>query len=394
MSDINFLENQKRDESAKRESKKENFAWSDPKKESVAPAKNFFSFLPFIGKKPLSAKSAFLPVDKSKIKKSREETLNLIKSSQAAEHGANGEKKSFFSNVPEIFKKQNEFKKDVLVDYQRVFNSEKENKNKIRAMPDAGPEAARGNSGFVKWLKKKIISLNEKKREAAKIIKSVNPADSEILSRGKQTDPEKTRTEEKIAISPEEPAQSVLETNLIRGEIVTFFDWRSKIAVLISAIFMPIFLIAAVYSGLALHKKSSREKNLAQAEKFAGLERAVAQEEASLKEISSFQTQLGIVSKVFDQHIYWTNFFNFLEDNTIKNVYFTGFEGDTSGNYVMDALASDYASISEQVKVFKNNEKVTFVEASGGQTVAGDGTNKTMVKFSLKFSIPKSVFTE
>ena len=97
---------------------------------------------------------------------------------------------------------------------------------------------------------------------------------------------------------------------------------------------------------------------------------------------------------MFGQHIYWTNFFKFLEDNTIKDVYFTGFAGDTGGRYSLNALANNYGNIAEQVNVLKNNKKVTAVEAAAGELVSGDRDNATKVKFTLNFSISKSIFTE
>ncbi|MFH1254953.1 MAG: hypothetical protein V1667_00530 [bacterium] len=329
MPDINFLDNKKQEEDQKLKNiQEEKIAWSEPEKQELLRKKRVFSFLPFFGLKTGE--------NKSKIKKSRKEILSLIKRHENSKPVQEKKRANIFSGLAEKFKKQLNHK-DALLDYQRVFNSEKNNKKSVEAVKPIPAEPA-----------------------------------------GKA----------------EEKNDQILKTNLIQGEIVTFFDWRSKIIVSAIAILAPIFIIAASYYGLEFYQKNSRLKNSEQSQKFSDLEKKVAEEESGLDEILNFQKKLSIVSQVFEKHIYWTNFFKFLEDNTIKNVYFTSFDGDTGGNYAMEALASDYGSISEQIGVFKNNKKIASVEAGGGETISGDEKNKSMVKFDLKFSISNGIFTE
>ena len=83
-----------------------------------------------------------------------------------------------------------------------------------------------------------------------------------------------------------------------------------------------------------------------------------------------------------------------MEDNTIKDVYFVNFDGDTGGDYAMGASAADYNSIAEQVNTFKNNEKISAALAEGGELAAGNDKNKSLVKFVLNFTIGKNIFTE
>jgi len=261
--------------------------------------------------------------------------------------------------------------------------------------------------GLAGLFKNKIVASSAGKEEALKTIKlpkleeikplEVKPtalvqptAEPEV----KPAEAKEIKFEEKKPIQKNEARQRIIETNLIQGELVTFFDWRSKIFALAGAILMPILVVAAVYYGLAFYQKSSQAKNLDQAKKFAELEQNIAKEESGIKEIYDFQAKLKMISKVFEQHIYWTNFFKFLEDNTIKDVYFADFEGDTGGNYTMNALAADYSGISEQVNAFKKSPKITAVEASGGEMVAGDDKKKFLVKFVLNFSVLKNIFIE
>ncbi|MDP2736625.1 MAG: hypothetical protein Q8O59_02440 [bacterium] len=421
MPGINFLDNQKHDDQKPKDKddKKDKLVWSSPKKEIKEPKKSSnFSFLSFLNKKKPADKSPVSIIDKNRIKQSREEILNLIKHHEDLKPLPKEKSKSFLRAIGEKFKKQPGHK-EVLIDYQRVFNQEKEQKNQVNKIFNIKPAAEtrpvpktaeKPKHDWFKELtesvKRKIIALSAHKNEEVKIIKLPKAEEIKPVAKPPEPPPLISKPEEKsvevkeIKIEESEPIhknevrQRVIETNLIQGELVTFFDWHSKIIISVSAILMPIFVVGAVYYGLAFYQKSNQAKNLAQAQKFAELEQSITKEEAGLKEISDFEAQLKIVSKVFEQHLYWTNFFNFLEDNTIKDVYFINFDGDTSGNYIMDALAASYSSISEQVNVFKNNKKITAAEAEGGDLVAGDDTNESLVKFIFNFSITKSIFIE
>jgi len=415
---INFLDNKKYDEQKPKDAK-EKLAWSNPKKEAKNSRVSVFSFLPFTNKKePLDKNSAFA-VDKNKIKRSREEILDLIKRHENSKPLPKEKNKNFLSAIGEKLKKQPK-NKEILIDYQRVFNQEKEHKSQVGKFFDAksaietktklslaGKPEDSWFGELIKSFKNKIISLSSHKDETVKIAKF--PKVEEIKPAAIKPPPvvkpiskfdekpieiKETKIEKKEPVEQNEIRQRVIETNLIQGEIITFFDWRSKIIILASAILIPVFVVAAIYYGLIFYQKSNQAKNLAQAEKFAELEQNIAKEEAGLAGISDFEVKLKTVSKVFEKHLYWTNFFKFLEDNTIKNVYFSNFDGDTSGSYVMEALAVDYGSISEQVDAFKNNKEVTAVEAEGGDMVSGNNKSQTLIKFVLNFTVQKNIFIE
>jgi len=399
MPGIDFLEKSHNDDDEpKLEAKhgdRPDLAWSKPEADVKDTKSTPFSFLPFLKKKP--AVKAKAPFDKKKIQQSRQEILQLIKgqensgrSSQPPTAGRAASAtfrpgrlallgwragRGFLVRLKEKLIKRTSLlslklrrpsHKEVLIDYQKVFAEEK-NKRNLAALT-VRPEI-------------KAVSLAPEPTEQAK---------PEIKPAAKISQPAKVAPAETAS----EPAPLVLETNLIKGEIVSYFEWQKKILTLVGAFFIPIFLVGVIYLGLMFYQKESQAKNLALVKKFNELTDEIKREETGAEQIFSFQDELEITSEVFGQHIYWTNFFKFLEDNTIKDVYFTGFAGDTGGRYSLNALANNYGNIAEQVNAFRNNKKVTAVEAAAGELVSGDRANATKVKFTLNFSISKSIFTE
>lgn len=278
-------------------------------------------------------------------------------------------------------------------------------------------------SRFLKMMKVKMAAANRPKLKPAKInlteilqnikpeaakpepmkpARFVRPANSpEAMVPVKPIREEKIEVKAKVKLpepaAPEqiqEVAPRVLETNLIKGEIITFFDWHKQAVILVNAILIPVFLIGIIYLGLMYYQKQNQAKIQEQAKRFNELTAEVKQAETGLAEITGFQTRLKTVSQVFAKHIYWTNFFNFLENNTIKDVYYVGFSGNTGGSYLVEAIASSFSNIADQVNVLKNNDKITDVKTVGGEFVPGEAGKKSRAKFSLNFSILKSIFTE
>lgn len=426
MSEIDFLENKKHNDQKPKgkDGKKDEIIWSEPEKGKISPKSAPFSFLPFLNKKPGRGTETRATIDKNKIRQSRQEILKLIKHYENSRSLQKDKGKKFLATLGEKLKKQPKHK-EVLIDYQRVFNQEKEQRNQIGKVFNIKPAAESQSalqpastpkhgwfnrlikSALLKLIRQKISALSAPKVRLANLMKKAEEIKTEVIKK-EQPEPEpklmveenqENKVEELPAEQPkpelpDEKMQPVIRTNLIKGEIITFFDWPSKIIVLISLILGPVFLVGAIYFGVMYYKKANQVKSQEQAQKFIELTQKINQEEVGLKEIIDFQTKLKIISQIFAKHLYWTNFFKFLEDNTIKDVYYSGFTGDTSGNYSLDALAVSYNNISEQAKILKNNKNITDVQVTGGEMMRGDADNKTKIKFILKFSILKNIFTE
>ncbi len=382
--------------------------------------------------------------------KNHESTGAVIKNNQSALNGnavKNKTGRGWLAGLLEKFKGQPS-RKEVLIDYHRIINQEKIGRSlpaspdnrkintpavpiqapinrvkeiepkKIEQPPKIRPEKEKKLaaprpvkkfkesffSQLVKYIKNKIsalsmargpvkIDLAEINEEAAPKIIEVSRPKPVVEHRPEIKMKDRPLKEtEPIQINVDSP--KVLETNLIKGEIITFFDWRKKSIILINAALIPVLLIGLIYLGLTYYQKQSQAQTQDQAVKLDRLEEELRLAELGLEEITDFQSRLETVSKIFSQHIYWTNFFKFLEDNTSQDVYYAGFSGDTSGNYPLSAMALRFSNISEQVDIFRNNQKVAGVKTTGGEFLPGDAGSRTGVKFDLNLSIFKSIFTE
>ncbi len=193
MDEINFLANKKDEKKGEKTEKKkpeENIEWTKPIEEKSSRKNNFGWFGIFSDKKEKKINKKLL--NKDLLKNSRLEILKLIKqheSNQLAKHEINIENKSgFYSWLNNIFEKKGN--KEILVDYQKVFEHDKK-KKKIPEISLAAKEEpnlkkkeekeaviasakVKPDSWFSKF--KKLFILNKKKAEPKTIITDQQPA--------------------------------------------------------------------------------------------------------------------------------------------------------------------------------------------------------------------------
>ncbi|MFH0892297.1 MAG: hypothetical protein V1867_05960 [Candidatus Falkowbacteria bacterium] len=202
---------------------------------------------------------------------------------------------------------------------------------------------------------------------------------------------------------------SILKTNLIKDEVTTFFDWRKNLRVLLINLTYTGLAISVIYIGLAYWESRVSEYSLTVINQIEEIIPQIKRAENEAEKIDAFQKKVDIVSDLFAKHIYWTNFFRFLEKNTLSEAYYIGeFSGDTKGEYTFDTEVSDYPSVADQITILEASEFVTGLtvksarqEMSKKETPAkkneaentGSATDKEMkVNFSLMIKVKPDIF--
>jgi hypothetical protein len=310
--------------------------------------------------------------DKDRLKKSRQEVLSMIKEKKDRQKnkGSMDKKKggsslfswlgrlNFWSDRKSLADKKD---KEILMDYQEVFKKEKgERKGEteftsLAPSPSESKDSKDGNIGSV--IKDKLKTLSPNKWKAPKILK----------------------------------------TNLIKGEVTTFFDWKKNLKVLAVNIFIACSIIVIIYGGLAFWEIRANQQRELLFSEIEEIKQKIIKIESEIKEVEIFQKKIELASLLLNKHIYWTNFFKFLEENTLSSVYYTGgFSGDIDGEYILSAQANSFSTIADQAKVLRANDKVLSVSVSSGNLASsgGVGGGGSTVGFSLELSIKPNVFNK
>ena len=143
----------------------------------------------------------------------------------------------------------------------------------------------------------------------------------------------------------------VLEMDLIKDEVIIRFDWREYASSMFLFLILAVVLIGESY--YLLHVWDNGQLD-AKSEYLKTDIIEVQNKINDLKDLSneafSFKTKLTAVTPVFRRHTYWSNLFDYLEKNTLQDVYYLNFKGNTSGSYVINSKVKDYRALNAQLK--------------------------------------------
>lgn len=203
-----------------------------------------------------------------------------------------------------------------------------------------------------------------------------------------ESDEKKETKEKEIKLSKNQSWENpeILNSNLIKDDVVFFFDWNKSIFVVLFFTCFVMIGIGLIFWGFDYELKQRRtvlDKVTAENSEY---DTKILQTANATSEASSFERRLQIANQLLDNHIYWTNLFDFFEKNTINNVSYSGFRGDTKGIYDLAASGKSYHDISSQIFVFRKNQNVKTVKTNGG-TMGDDN-----VSFNISISVNPDIF--
>ncbi|MFA6171155.1 MAG: hypothetical protein WCW77_02125 [Patescibacteria group bacterium] len=234
-----------------------------------------------------------------------------------------------------------------------------------------------------------IDPKNEKKIDLTKTLKAP-PAEKQ------KGEPKKIGGLEGVKEWPEE---SFKGTNLIKG--IRAGDISRKAVTTLALTLASILILAATYFGIPYWYQAQAEEKMLVSEKSEKLKAEIKSKEEEMEKFLAFEKRLALAKLLLDQHIYWTSFFDFMEKNTLKDVYFGAFDAEASGDYTLEARARDFKDITKQVEILKENSLVKEAGSDGGDygsfvSEAKDPSGKPKkaegVNFKLRLVLDKSIF--
>lgn len=192
----------------------------------------------------------------------------------------------------------------------------------------------------------------------------------------------------------------ILEVNLVKDEIVVFFDWNKHLLVALLVFVFAGLFVFEVYAGLNHWEKRESAKSVIIEDETRVLKQEIINLTKQSQDALSFKDKSAAFSDILDNHIYWTRFLSWLESNTINTVKYSGFDGDLSGSYSLSATAPSYAEAAWQAKVFEDDPNVKSVRIDDVYSevlVPGDGSTLNSleagsVSFVISFEVNPDIF--
>ncbi len=211
----------------------------------------------------------------------------------------------------------------------------------------------------------------------------------EILSKEKN---KKKQNKKFISIENKWKAPKALTANLVKGEITNFVSWKSQIRILIISTVLACLVVGLFYGTLLYQERNINKQRKITEQEIRKLDLNIEKSEKEIDKIKIFNRKLTFTRLLLDKHIYWSNFFDFLEKNIITNAYITGaFSSGIDGKYSFPITAKKLSDITNQIRVLSTNEYVSDVKVESAQKTSnkegGDG-----VDFILEISLKPEIF--
>lgn len=153
--------------------------------------------------------------------------------------------------------------------------------------------------------------------------------------------------------------------------------------------FATILLAATVLSYLVFNFKVQLQGKLMRQIETASLSLRSDERQVYNRKILDYKKKIDDFAEILGSHRINSNVFNFIEKNTLKNVWFSNFSVQETANEIMlSGEASDMKTVSNQIEIFeKNKEYVLKVNVLNYHVNA---TGK--VNFSLNISLNSEAF--
>ena len=158
--------------------------------------------------------------------------------------------------------------------------------------------------------------------------------------------------------------------------------WR-----LLTFSFVVFFIMIAAYVGLDFgYRVVLENQNQDYLEQSIALQKSIPEEQR--EKVVDFYSRLSNMKNLLDSHVYVTNFFDFLEDNTDSGVYFTEVGVSVrEGEVVVNGFARDYQELSRQLEKLRLSDEVSqLVLDSAVRSQNG------LVSFEASFIVNQSLF--
>ncbi|MBU1039463.1 hypothetical protein KKC17_04560 [Patescibacteria group bacterium] len=176
------------------------------------------------------------------------------------------------------------------------------------------------------------------------------------------------------------------EVNLIPSEEQGRSITRAK-SIIWSSSLVAVVLVLVGSGFLFYYRNSLKNESLLEQDRLIVLQDNLEGLRFQAEESLFFQTKIQAIGAILNKRGSWAPLFEFLEKNTVVDVFFTGFAGDSGGRITLAGLAPDYTQVAKQFKVFASNKSVEQVEVINLR-IQKVGDEITNVSFSFIIVAP------
>ena len=212
--------------------------------------------------------------------------------------------------------------------------------------------------------------------------------------------PENSSKNQKDSSKPQQKQNKkadMLEMNLAEDEIVHYFSWKRGIFLLAASVLLAAMVLGGVYYGLNWWGEKRVEKNEYFIQQTKNMDKKIKNAKEKAVPVFIFKKKLELAQTLLKNHVYWTHFFEYLEDNTLDEVHYSKLTGDLKGEYRLPVIAADYNLIDSQVKRMRKAEPTKMAEVTKAEKAANleklkQATSSSEVKLKMDLEVDEKMF--
>ena len=164
----------------------------------------------------------------------------------------------------------------------------------------------------------------------------------------------------------------VLELDLIKGETRRGFNFAQHFGALIFPLLITIIFIVEIYLGLNWWSNYENNRILEIEEKTQLLGTEIRSLQKEFDVLKNLEDRVDLSRELVSNYNNWTQFFAWLEKNTLSSVLYKGFSGERGSIYALSATARSYREVSWQARAFLADpmiESVSIDAANGNLSI-------------------------
>ena len=166
---------------------------------------------------------------------------------------------------------------------------------------------------------------------------------------------------------------------------------RRLISILIITFIISSSLICIVYFGYFIYKDNIIKDYSSLGNEVDSYMEEIKKYDDLMQETTAWQEKVTEIEHLLNKHIYWTKFFEKLEENTLPDVQFMGFAGSIDTSVVLEAIAPNYHTVSEQwIRLEEADDFIERLEINGAQMITSK--DNIGISFSLMLDFVDGIF--
>lgn len=196
------------------------------------------------------------------------------------------------------------------------------------------------------------------------------------------------------ATDPAAPHPSLLDLNLLPSGAHKPLHQASAIFRLFRTATLTVMVLTTVYLALVCYQAFFVWRTHTALAELNTLDSTILSYRTLQTDINTTSDTLTAIQDLLNEHIYWTQWFSFLERQTLSTVYYTNFSGSSSGVMNLEATAPDFSTIAQQLAVFQALPEVQAVEvATATRSGTADATTGATgaVNFTISLQVDPAV---